>query len=180
MNKPEWPAAEVMLSLLGSLLVQQFNNKSLDQSTRVTSVDYLGTVASTLRRDAVTSQLKEHDIDVILRELTEGNQSESEEEEDEEEEESSEPSASPKKEEEGAEENGVKEEEGEGDGKDGEAQTTKKTPIKKVKKEKTEEGEVEEKKINLAKMDRILVLRDAVLDYLLEDESDPVAVVSSC
>ncbi|VDN98426.1 unnamed protein product, partial [Rodentolepis nana] len=80
-NKPEWPAAEVMLSLLGSLLVQQFNNKSLDQSVRVTSVDYLGTVASTLRRDAVTSQLKEHDIDVILRELTEGSQSDSEDEE---------------------------------------------------------------------------------------------------
>ncbi|KAG5443974.1 Nipped-B-like protein B [Clonorchis sinensis] len=74
-NKPEWPAAEVMLSLLGSLLVQQFNNKSLDQSVRVASVDYLGTVASTLRRDAVTSQLKENDIDAVIRDLLEENHS---------------------------------------------------------------------------------------------------------
>lgn len=28
-NKPEWPAAELMLSLLGRLLVQQFSNKSV-------------------------------------------------------------------------------------------------------------------------------------------------------
>ncbi|KAL5105362.1 Nipped-B protein [Taenia crassiceps] len=167
-NKPEWPAAEVMLSLLGSLLVQQFNNKSLDQSIRVTSVDYLGTVASTLRRDAVTSQLKEHDINVILRELTEGSQSESEEEGDE-----------------------------EGDGGD----TSKKSvsedfsssasPFLNTDALKMEEGSEslnavkrEEKRpktkrrleLNLSKMDKILVLRDAVLDYLLEDESDPVVV----
>ncbi|KAA3682054.1 cohesin loading factor subunit SCC2, partial [Paragonimus westermani] len=88
-NKPEWPAAEVMLSLLGSLLVQQFNNKSLDQSVRVASVDYLGTVASTLRRDAVNSQLKENDIDAVIRDLLE-EESHSEDEEEEEEEQDSE------------------------------------------------------------------------------------------
>lgn len=143
-NKPEWPAAEVMLSLLGSLLVQQFNNKSLDQSVRVTSVDYLGTVASTLRRDAVTSQLKEHDINVILRELTEGSQSDSEEEEEEEEQEyeshKMEMGASDIKSEEGYKKPATK----------------KKIPT------------------NLSKIDKILVLRDAVLDYLLEDAADPV------
>ncbi|KAL3316739.1 hypothetical protein Ciccas_004608 [Cichlidogyrus casuarinus] len=80
-NKPEWPAAEVMLSLLGSLLVQQFNNKNLDQPTRVASVDYLGTVASTLRRDAVNSQLRERDIDNILRQLLQGDGDEEEGEE---------------------------------------------------------------------------------------------------
>lgn len=159
-----------MLSLLGSLLVQQFNNKSLDQSIRVTSVDYLGTVASTLRRDAVTSQLKEHDINVILRELTEGSQSESEEEGDE-----------------------------EGDGGDsgkkgvGEDFSSTAGPFLNTDALKAEEGSEdvnavkrEEKRpkakrrleVNLSKMDKILVLRDAVLDYLLEDESDPVVVVS--
>ncbi|VDK23311.1 unnamed protein product [Taenia asiatica] len=167
-NKPEWPAAEVMLSLLGSLLVQQFNNKSLDQSIRVTSVDYLGTVASTLRRDAVTSQLKEHDINVILRELTEGSQSESEDEGD--------------------------EEGGGGDtGKKGVGEDFSSTasPFLNTDALKAEEGSEnvnaakrEEQKpktkrrleVNLSKMDKILVLRDAVLDYLLEDESDPVVV----
>lgn len=69
-SKPEWPAAEVLLSLLGSLLVQQFSNKAVDQSLRVASLDYLGTVASRLRRDAVNSQLSEKDIDEIIRDLT--------------------------------------------------------------------------------------------------------------
>ncbi|THD18350.1 Cohesin loading factor subunit SCC2 [Fasciola hepatica] len=83
-NKPEWPAAEVMLSLLGSLLVQQFNNKAVDQSIRVASVDYLGTVASTLRRDAVSSQLKEKDIDAVIRDLLECSHSDDEDEEEDE------------------------------------------------------------------------------------------------
>ncbi|CDI96881.1 nipped b protein [Echinococcus multilocularis] len=165
-NKPEWPAAEVMLSLLGSLLVQQFNNKSLDQSIRVTSVDYLGTVASTLRRDAVTSQLKEHDINVILRELTEGSQSESEEDDE------------------------------EGGGGDADKKSVNEvcssstnsfltTDVRKAGEGSEDVKDMKEEKrskmkkcleVNLSKMDKILVLRDAVLDYLLEDESDPVVV----
>lgn len=149
-----------MLSLLGSLLVQQFNNKSLDQSIRVTSVDYLGTVASTLRRDAVTSQLKEHDVDIILRELTEGNQSDSDEDEEDDDEE------------EDSEENDVQKE---AEGTDAMA----KKPPKKANVKKDEDNVVA-KEISMVKkkMDRILVLRDAVLDYLLEDESDPVALAS--
>lgn len=154
MNKPEWPAAEVMLSLLGSLLVQQFNNKSLDQSVRVTSVDYLGTVASTLRRDAVTSQLKEHDINVILRELTEGSQSSESDNDDDE-----------------ANIGCV----------DGESSLKAGSPHLKLEDTAVDlkpKGSKKRSKINLSKMDKILVLRDAVLDYLLEDESDPVVVVS--
>uniref|UniRef100_A0A5K3F1J8 Nipped-B protein n=1 Tax=Mesocestoides corti TaxID=53468 RepID=A0A5K3F1J8_MESCO len=167
-NKPEWPAAEVMLSLLGSLLVQQFNNKSLDQSVRVTSVDYLGTVASTLRRDAVTSQLKEHDIDAILRELTEGNQSDSEDDLDEDEVENEEEQAST------APNSVRREEEAEAEGAGGSVERNglnveEEAVERKKKKTKTS-------KVNLRQMDKILVLRDAVLDYLLEDESDPVVV----
>uniref|UniRef100_A0A1I8F9I1 Nipped-B protein n=1 Tax=Macrostomum lignano TaxID=282301 RepID=A0A1I8F9I1_9PLAT len=51
-NKPEWPAAEMFLSLLGGLLVKQFADRSVDQALRVASLDYLGTVASRLRKDA--------------------------------------------------------------------------------------------------------------------------------
>ncbi|KAF6022867.1 NIPBL [Bugula neritina] len=58
-NKPEWPAAELMLSLLGRLLVQQFSNKSVEMSLRLASLEYLGTVAATLRRDAVCTQQAE-------------------------------------------------------------------------------------------------------------------------
>uniref|UniRef100_A0A3B4FIE2 Nipped-B protein n=1 Tax=Pundamilia nyererei TaxID=303518 RepID=A0A3B4FIE2_9CICH len=70
-NKPEWPAAELLLSLLGRLLVHQFSNKQTEMALRVASLDYLGTVASRLRKDAVTSKMDQKAIDRILRE-TEG------------------------------------------------------------------------------------------------------------
>ncbi|CAB1319299.1 unnamed protein product [Coregonus sp. 'balchen'] len=67
-NKPEWPAAELLLSLLGRLLVHQFSNKQTEMALRVASLDYLGTVAARLRKDAVTSQMDQRSIDRILKE----------------------------------------------------------------------------------------------------------------
>ncbi|XP_075875684.1 nipped-B-like protein A isoform X1 [Nelusetta ayraudi] len=66
-NKPEWPAAELLLSLLGRLLVHQFSNKQTEMALRVASLDYLGTVASRLRKDAVTSKMDQRSIDRILQ-----------------------------------------------------------------------------------------------------------------
>ncbi|XP_066507181.1 nipped-B-like protein B isoform X2 [Hoplias malabaricus] len=71
-NKPEWPAAELLLSLLGRLLVHQFSNKQTEMALRVASLDYLGTVAARLRKDAVTSKMDQRTIDRILKE-TSGN-----------------------------------------------------------------------------------------------------------
>ncbi|XP_018609015.1 nipped-B-like protein isoform X2 [Scleropages formosus] len=71
-NKPEWPAAELLLSLLGRLLVHQFSNKQTEMALRVASLDYLGTVAARLRKDAVTSKMDQGSIDRILQE-TSGN-----------------------------------------------------------------------------------------------------------
>ncbi|XP_011162690.1 nipped-B-like protein B [Solenopsis invicta] len=68
-NKPEWPAAEMLLSLLGNLLVGHFSNKSSDMSLRVASIDYLGVVAARLRKDAVNSQCKLSTIDQIIRDI---------------------------------------------------------------------------------------------------------------
>uniref|UniRef100_A0A3B4ZWU0 Nipped-B protein n=1 Tax=Stegastes partitus TaxID=144197 RepID=A0A3B4ZWU0_9TELE len=62
-NKPEWPAAELLLSLLGRLLVHQFSNKQTEMALRVASLDYLGTVAARLRKDAVTSRMDQRSID---------------------------------------------------------------------------------------------------------------------
>ncbi|KAK9532406.1 hypothetical protein VZT92_009788 [Zoarces viviparus] len=67
-NRPEWPAAELLLSLLGRLLVHQFSNKQTEMALRVASLDYLGTVASSLRKDAVNSNMDQKAIDRILRE----------------------------------------------------------------------------------------------------------------
>nr|XP_040050990.1 nipped-B-like protein A isoform X1 [Gasterosteus aculeatus aculeatus] len=66
-NKPEWPAAELLLSLLGRLLVHQFSNKQTEMALRVASLDYLGTVAARLRKDAVTSKMDQKSIDRILQ-----------------------------------------------------------------------------------------------------------------
>ena len=76
-NKPEWPAAELLLSLLGNLLVGHFSNKSSDMSLRVCSIDYLGVVAARLRKDAVSSQCKLSTIDQIIRDIKAEQQKES-------------------------------------------------------------------------------------------------------
>ncbi|XP_041815980.1 nipped-B-like protein isoform X1 [Chelmon rostratus] len=73
-NRPEWPAAELLLSLLGRLLVHQFSNKQTEMALRVASLDYLGTVASRLRKDAVTSNMDQKAIDRILRETPGGDE----------------------------------------------------------------------------------------------------------
>ncbi|XP_056127240.1 nipped-B-like protein B isoform X1 [Rhinichthys klamathensis goyatoka] len=67
-NKPDWPAAELLLSLLGRLLVHQFSNKQTEMALRVASLDYLGTVAARLRKDAVTSKMDQRSINRILGE----------------------------------------------------------------------------------------------------------------
>ncbi|KAL2091754.1 hypothetical protein ACEWY4_011552 [Coilia grayii] len=69
-NKPEWPAAELLLSLLGRLLVHQFSNKQTEMALRVASLDYLGTVAARLRKDAITSSMDQRTIDRILKETS--------------------------------------------------------------------------------------------------------------
>ncbi|KAG8131164.1 hypothetical protein E2320_017973 [Naja naja] len=69
-NKPEWPAAELLLSLLGRLLVHQFSNKSTEMALRVASLDYLGTVAARLRKDAVTSKMDQGSIARILKQFS--------------------------------------------------------------------------------------------------------------
>ncbi|KAF0287117.1 Nipped-B-like protein [Amphibalanus amphitrite] len=68
-NKPEWPAAECLLSLLGKLLVANFSNKSKEMALRVSSLDYLGVVAARLRRDAVTSTARPELIEEIISEV---------------------------------------------------------------------------------------------------------------
>ncbi|OCT98780.1 hypothetical protein XELAEV_18011014mg [Xenopus laevis] len=73
-NKPEWPAAELLLSLLGRLLVHQFSNKSTEMALRVASLDYLGTVAARLRKDAVTSKMDQGSINRILKQASEGDE----------------------------------------------------------------------------------------------------------
>ena len=53
--RPEWPAAELVLTIMGNQLVQQYRIKNNDLSLRVASLDYLGTIASRLRRDRIAA-----------------------------------------------------------------------------------------------------------------------------
>lgn len=75
-NKPEWPASEMMLSLLGQLLVNNFSNKNLDMSMRTSSLEYLGVVAARLRKDAVQTKIRQEVIDDILRQICDDNEEE--------------------------------------------------------------------------------------------------------
>lgn len=68
-NKPQWPASELLLSLLGTLLVKNLGNKSLDVGMRVASLEYLGVAASRLRKDAVSAQVKMTKIDRIIDDI---------------------------------------------------------------------------------------------------------------
>lgn len=66
-NRPEWPASELLLSLLGTLLVKYMSDKSIEQSIRVVSLEYLGIVAARLRKDTVESRCQVHTMDQLIR-----------------------------------------------------------------------------------------------------------------
>ena len=57
-NTPEWPAAELLLSFLGRVLVGKFRDRSTEMALRISSLEYLGVVAARLRKDAVQSKTK--------------------------------------------------------------------------------------------------------------------------
>lgn len=66
-NKPEWPAAELLLSLLGTLLVNSMSDKTVDAALRVVSLEYLGIVAARLRKDTVVSRCKVGTMDQLIK-----------------------------------------------------------------------------------------------------------------
>ncbi|CAB4014647.1 nipped-B B isoform X1, partial [Paramuricea clavata] len=71
LNKNDWPAAEVLLTLLGRLLVVTFGNRSNDMGLRVASLDYLGVVAAHLRRNSMLNKEQEQeDLLAIISEIT--------------------------------------------------------------------------------------------------------------
>ncbi|CAK1552044.1 unnamed protein product [Leptosia nina] len=68
-NKPEWPATELLLSLLGTMLLKYMSDKSMEMPVRVASLEYLGLVASRLRRDSVHSRAKLSTMDAVVRDI---------------------------------------------------------------------------------------------------------------
>ncbi|GFT96763.1 nipped-B-like protein [Nephila pilipes] len=73
-NKPEWPASELLLSVLGRILVRNFSNKSMEMTLRVASLDYLGVVAARLRKDAVSSQDRKDMINEVIQRIVSGSE----------------------------------------------------------------------------------------------------------
>ncbi|KFD48385.1 LOW QUALITY PROTEIN: hypothetical protein M513_10737, partial [Trichuris suis] len=53
LNRPEWPSAELLLKLLATVLVKHFANKQNEITMRVASLDYLGMIAASIRRDSM-------------------------------------------------------------------------------------------------------------------------------
>ena len=70
-NTPEWPSAELLLSLLGRVLRDKFSNRSTEMTLRLSSLEYLGVVTSRLRKDAVKSMLRIDYIDSIVSAIRE-------------------------------------------------------------------------------------------------------------
>ncbi|XP_043661492.1 nipped-B protein isoform X2 [Drosophila teissieri] len=68
-NKPEWPASELLLSLLGTMLVRYVSDKGIEQSIRLVSLDYLGIVAARLRKDTVESRCRVNIIDSMIKSI---------------------------------------------------------------------------------------------------------------
>lgn len=66
-NKPEWPASELLLTLLGTVLVKYMFDKSVDQSIRVVSLEYLGLVAARLRKDTVKARNRVKTMDELIK-----------------------------------------------------------------------------------------------------------------
>ncbi|EPB68083.1 HEAT repeat protein [Ancylostoma ceylanicum] len=54
-NKPEFPAAEMFLQVVGNLLVKNCRNKSADIMIRTVSLEYLGLITSRLRSSMIWS-----------------------------------------------------------------------------------------------------------------------------
>lgn len=81
-NKPEWPASELLLSLLGRLLINYMSDKNIEQSIRVVSLEYLGIVAARLRKDTVESRCKVNTMDELIKCIKEEQEKESDEDED--------------------------------------------------------------------------------------------------
>ncbi|CAF3680836.1 unnamed protein product [Rotaria sordida] len=52
-NRPEWPASEILLTLLSRILMKNFSNQSLSIQIRLQSLEYLGSVAAQLRKDTI-------------------------------------------------------------------------------------------------------------------------------
>uniref|UniRef100_A0A1I7TG73 Nipped-B protein n=1 Tax=Caenorhabditis tropicalis TaxID=1561998 RepID=A0A1I7TG73_9PELO len=64
---PEWPAAEMILTALGSLLVKNFRSKSTDMTIRQASLDYLGNITAKLRKDMKEAIAGERRLDAVVK-----------------------------------------------------------------------------------------------------------------
>ena len=85
-NTPDWPAAELLLSLLGMVLRTQFINRSNEMALRLSSLEYLGVIAARLRKDFVQSKLRIDYIDSIVSAIREEEEKDQPDHEDQEEE----------------------------------------------------------------------------------------------
>ncbi|KIH55417.1 hypothetical protein ANCDUO_14426 [Ancylostoma duodenale] len=67
-NKPEFPAAEMFLQVVGNLLVKNCRNKSADIMIRTVSLEYLGLITSRLRSSMIWSvEDSKERMDLVVR-----------------------------------------------------------------------------------------------------------------
>jgi cohesin loading factor subunit SCC2 len=73
-NKPEWPASELILNMLGVILVNQINYEQNDVASRVNSLEYLGQIVSTLRKDALETHKNPDKLKNVFKKIVSSNE----------------------------------------------------------------------------------------------------------
>ncbi|OUC49102.1 HEAT repeat protein [Trichinella nativa] len=70
LNRPEWPVAELLLKLLGTVLQKHCSSKQGEVNTRVAALEYLGMVAARIRRDVKLSVNEDALLGDLVRKFT--------------------------------------------------------------------------------------------------------------
>lgn len=72
--RPAYPAAELLLTVLGNLLVKKFRSKT-ENTLRIACLEYLGTITARLRKDRVQDRGDDKTrLDLVIKTVMSGEQ----------------------------------------------------------------------------------------------------------
>lgn len=68
-NKPEWPSTELILSILGIILVNNFSNKEIDAALRMISLEFLSILIMKLKKNNKSLEDRISVIDDLIKNI---------------------------------------------------------------------------------------------------------------
>lgn len=69
MNLPEWPAAELLLNQLATMLVKSMVDENTEHSMRVLALKYLGLIVAGMSKNAITLRYQNRIINELISEI---------------------------------------------------------------------------------------------------------------